>query len=147
MKKWNWSKIMQAILLLIGAIGGGTYMVNESGIISSAPEQEAAQEIYDAAPVAPIKYVVDVQVVWKNTPQGLPGTHYLLAMHRVEMPTVPNIGNTFNEVKRLFVAGKIKAPVDDFVPVYGYTAELIARTGIPLAEPPAKTTPDNPSTK
>jgi hypothetical protein len=141
MKKLNWQKVLNILFAaLLAALG--TNEVKQ--MIDEAQPIEASAEPLAAVPGAPIKYVVDVQVVWKNTPNALPGTHYLVATHRVEMPTIPNIGNTFNEVKRLFVAGKIKAPVDSFVPVYGYTATLIARTGIPLADDGKKPEPANP---
>jgi len=148
MKKWNWSKIMQAILLLIGAIGGTAYGLETAGVIDLNPEPVQVQsEPLAAVPGAPVSYTADVVVIWKKTNTALPDAQYLAVTHRISLPTAPNIGSAFNVVRDSFVNGKIKAPVDDFVPVYGYSVVVVSRSGKTLAEPPGKTTPPTPETK
>lgn len=135
MKKWNWSKIMQAIMLLIGAIGGGAYGLETAGVIDLSPEPVQAQaEPLAAVPGAPVYYIVNAQVIWKKTNTALPDAQYLAVMHQVRMEKVPTLGSAFNVVRDGFVNGKIKAPIDGFTPVYAYSAELVSRIGIPLPE-------------
>ena len=135
MKKWNWSKIIQAILLLIGAIGGGGYALETAGVIdlNPAPVQASAEPLA-AVPGTPVYYVVNVQVIWKKANTALPDAQYLAVMHQVRMDKVLNLGSGFNAVRDGFVNGKIKAPVDGFTSIYAYSAELVSRIGIPLAE-------------
>jgi len=148
MKKWNWSKIMQAILLIIGAIGGGAYGLETAGVIDLNPEPVEAQgEVLATVPGTPVYYVVNVQVIWKKANTALPDAQYLAVMHQVRMDKVPNLGSGFNAVRDGFVNGKIKAPVDGFTPIYAYSAELVSRIGIPLSESGDKPTKAEPVTK
>ena len=148
MKKWNWSKIMQAILLIIGAIGGGAYGLETAGVIDLNPDPVQAQsEAMAAVPGTPVYYVVNVQVIWKKANTALPDAQYLAVMHQVRMDKVPNLGSGFNAVRDGFVNGKIKAPVDGFTPIYAYSAELVSRIGIPLSESGDKQTKAEPVTE
>ena len=146
MKNWNWSKIMQAILLLIGAIGGTAYGLETAGIIDLNPQPvEAATEPLAAVPGAPVYYVVNAQVIWKKTNTALPEDHRMAIVHQLRMDKVPTLGSAFNAVRDGFVNGKIKEPGPGYVPVYAYSAELVTRVGIPLSEDGEK--PKGPETE
>lgn len=149
MKKWNWGKILQAIALLIGAIGGTAYGLETAGVIDLQPKTEQVAtpeaEPLAAVPGTPVKYNVSVQVVWKYTATATPNTDYQTVTHSISMTKIPTLVSAFNEVKSLFALGRIKAPADGFLPMYAYSADVVSRTGIPLAEDEKK--PDSGVTK
>ena len=126
---------MQVIMLIIGAIGGTAYGLETAGVIDLSPEPVQAQsEALAAVPGKPVVYVANVVVIWGKESVALPEKQWLAVPHQVKMNTVPNISNSFNVVNADFKAGKIKAPVNGFVPLYGYSALLVSREGIPLSE-------------
>ncbi len=142
---------MQAIMLIIGAIGGTAYGLETAGVIDLNPEPAQQAPPYTeplaAVPGKPVVYVANVVVIWGKESVALPEKQWLAVPHQVKMNTVPNIGNSFNVVNADFKAGKIKAPVNGFVPLYGYSALLVSREGIPLSESGDKPTKAEPVTK
>lgn len=148
MKKWNWSKIVQAILLIIGAIGGGAYGLETAGVIDLNPTPVQAQpEAMAAVPGDPVYYIVNAQVIWKKTNTALPDAQYMAVMHQVRMGKIPTLGSAFNVVRDGFVNGKIKEPAPGYVPVYPYSAEVVTRVGIPLSESGDKPEEEKPETE
>jgi hypothetical protein len=148
MKKWNLQKILNAILLVIGAIGGGAYGLETAGVIdlNPAPVQAEAEPIA-AVPGAPVYYIVNAQVIWKKTNTALPDDKYFAVMHQVRMEKIPTLGSAFNVVRDGFVNGKIKEPAPGYVPVYLYSAEVVTRVGIPLSESGDKPKSEKPVTE